>query len=153
MRISIPALDLAALHRHVEQGYPHEVCGFLFGELDPSADRFTVHALRPTDNLRADETRTRYLIDAESYRAAERQAAAQTLDIVGFYHSHPDAQARPSEFDREHAWPSAAYLIVAVTRSGVNETTGWLLADDRSHFMRLGLQIVDPIPEPVSGER
>jgi proteasome lid subunit RPN8/RPN11 len=127
------------------------VCGFLLGERDPAAGGFAVSALRPTDNRRADEARTRYLIDAESYRAAEREAAAQNLDIVGFYHSHPDAPARPSEFDREHAWPSAAYLIVAVTRAGAGEATGWLLADDRSRFVPLGLQIVDPIPEPVSG--
>lgn len=151
MRLSIPARDLAAIRRHAEQGYPHEVCGFLLGELDPAAGRFAVSALRPTDNLRADESRTRYLIDAESYRTTEREAAAQNLDIVGFYHSHPDAAARPSEFDREHAWPSAAYLIVVVTRAGANEATGWILVDDRSRFAPLGLQIVDPIPEPVSG--
>lgn len=151
MRVSIPARDLAAICRHAERGYPHEVCGFLLGEMDPAAGRFAVRALRPTDNLRADKARTRYLIDAESYRAAEREAAAQNLDIVGFYHSHPDAPARPSEFDRENAWPAAAYLIVAVTRAGADEATGWVLADDRSRFVPLGLQLVDPIPEPVSG--
>jgi proteasome lid subunit RPN8/RPN11 len=151
MRVSIWAGHLAAICRHAERGYPHEVCGLLLGEMDQAAGRLTVRALRPTENLRADEARTRYLIDAESYRAAEREAAAQNLDIVGFYHSHPDAPPRPSEFDREHAWPAVAYLIVAVTRAGADEATGWVLADDRSHFVPLGLQIVDPIPEPVSG--
>jgi proteasome lid subunit RPN8/RPN11 len=151
MKVSISAQDLAAIRRHAERGYPHEVCGFLLGDHDPAAGRFAVSALRPTDNLRADEARTRYLIDAESYRVVEREAAAQNLDIVGFYHSHPGAPALPSEFDREHAWPSVAYLIVAVTRAGADEATGWLLADDRSRFVPLGLEIVDSIPEPVAG--
>ena len=150
MRISISARDLAAIRLHAKRGYPHEVCGFLLGERDP-AGGFAVRALRPADNLRADEARTRYLIDAESYRAAEREAAAQKIDIVGFYHSHPDAPARPSEFDRENAWPAAVYLIVAVARAGAGEATGWLLADDRSRFMPLDIQIVDSIPAPVSG--
>jgi proteasome lid subunit RPN8/RPN11 len=150
MKLLISAGNLAGIKRHAERGYPYEVCGFLLGAGVPTG-RFAVSALRPTDNLRADEARTRYLIDAESYRATEREAAEQNLDIVGFYHSHPDAPARPSDFDREHAWPSMVYLIVAVTPTGAGEATGWLLADDRSRFVPLGFQIVDPIPEPVAG--
>lgn len=151
MKLSIPAPVLAAIRRHAERGNPHEVCGFLLGGLDPAAGHFAIRALQPADNRRADEARTRYLIDAESYRVAEREAAAQDLDIIGVYHSHPDAPARPSEFDREHAWPSIVYLIVAVTSAGAGETTGWLLAEDRSRFVPLDLQLVDPILESVPG--
>ena len=150
-RILLPTAVLEAMLRHAERGYPDEVCGFLLGEHDPAARRFAVRALRPAENRRADRARTRYLIDAEAYRAAEREATAQGHDIAGFYHSHPDAPARPSEFDREHAWPSIAYVILAVGSTGAGEATGWILADDRSRFVPLALDVVDyPIPEPIS---
>lgn len=149
--VSIPTRELTAIRHHAERGYPHEACGFLLGEMDPAAGRFAVSALRPADNLHADRARTRYLIDAESYRAAEREVAARGLDIVGFYHSHPDAPARPSTFDREHAWPAVAYLIVPVTRAGADESMAWVLAEDRSRFLPLDLEIIDSIKEPVSG--
>lgn len=145
-RVALPARALQAIRRHAECGYPHEVCGFLLGEPDPAARRFTVRALRPAENARADQARTRYLIDAEAYRAAEHEAAAGGLDIGGFYHSHPDAPARPSEFDREHAWPSVAYLIVAVSSAGAGEATGWMLMDDRSRFVPLSLDVVSDAP-------
>jgi proteasome lid subunit RPN8/RPN11 len=151
MKVSISARDLSAIRRHAERGYPHEVCGFLLGERDPTVRRFAVSALRQSDNLRADEARTRYLIDADSYRSVDREAMSRNLDIIGFYHSHPDAPARPSEFDRDQAWPSVAYLIVAVSSSGAGEATGWLLASDRSRFVPLGLEIADPISEPIAG--
>jgi proteasome lid subunit RPN8/RPN11 len=150
-RILLPASVLDAIRRHAERGYPQEVCGFLLGEPNPAARRFTVRALRSAENRRADRARTRYLIDPEAYRAAEREAAALGLDIAGFYHSHPDAPAHPSEFDREHGWPSIAYVIVSVGTKGPGEATGWILADDRSRFVPLAFDLVDhAIPEPVS---
>jgi proteasome lid subunit RPN8/RPN11 len=150
-RILLLTPVLQAVRRHAEGGYPHEVCGFLLGEPDPAARRFAVRALQPAENRRPDQARTRYLIDPEAYRAAEREAAALGLDIAGFYHSHPDAPARPSEFDREHAWPSIAYVILAVGPTGAGEATGWVLSDDRSRFVPLALEHVDHrIPEPAS---
>ena len=150
-RVALPPSALEAIRRHAGRGYPHEVCGFLLGQADPAGRRYTVRAPRPAENRRTDEARTRYLIDPEAYRAAEREAAERGLDIAGFYHSHPDAPARPSEFDRAHAWPSIPYLIVAVGTKGPGEATAWLLADDRSRFAPLALDLVDhPITEPAS---
>lgn len=147
MTITIPADVVMALRRHAERGYPREVCGFLLGM--PGAG-YDVRALLPAENLRAD-TRTRYLIDGDAYRAAERETAARGLEIVGFYHSHPDAPARPSEFDLEHGWPSVAYLIIAVTPAGAGAVTGWVLTDDRMRFAPLTVDILDPIPETACG--
>ncbi len=142
MTVTIAARALAVIRRHAERGYPNEVCGFLLGALDPAAWRFEVCTPRPAGNALADQARTRYLIDPQAYRAAEHESAARGLDIAGFYHSHPDAPARPSEFDREHAWPSVAYLIVSVTSDGAGEATGWMLADDRSRFVPLVLDVL-----------
>jgi proteasome lid subunit RPN8/RPN11 len=65
---------------------------------------------------------------------AERVAAQQELDIVGFFHSHPDHPERPSDFDREHAWPWYSYLITSVQQGRAVRTAAWTLADDRQSF-------------------
>ena len=88
----------------------------------------------PADNERDDSRHNRYLINPETLLAAHKQARALGLDVVGYYHSHPDHPARPSEFDREHAWPGVSYLIVSVEKGNVADIRSWRLADDREKF-------------------
>ena len=66
--------------------------------------------------------------------AYDREARAAGLDIVGYYHSHPDHPSRPSDFDRDHAWPDQSYLIVAVAGGKPASVQSWRLRDDRSAF-------------------
>lgn len=73
---------------------------------------------------------------ADDFRWAEKQAREQGLEILGFYHSHPDHTARPSEFDREHALPWYSCVVLRVGRGVPQETTSWVLSDDRSQFLR-----------------
>ena len=68
-------------------------------------------------------------------RAAERMARERKLELVGWYHSHPDHPARPSEFDREHAWPWYSYIIVSVANREPGDMTSWRLTDDRLTFL------------------
>ncbi len=126
---------------HAEAGYPREVCGFLLGTMDAEARLFTVREVRPAVNRRGSRGSRRYRIDPEAYRAAERQATERDWEVVGIYHSHPDAPARPSDYDREHAWPNSAYLIVSVESGEAGPTTAWLLSEDRSGFDELSLEI------------
>ncbi len=130
---------LAEIGRHGARAYPNECCGALLGVAgDDGAHQ--VRALLALDNRREGEAaRTRFLITGEDMIWAQKQARAQGLDIIGFYHSHPDHPARPSEFDREHAWPGYSYIIVAVAGGEPQEATSWVLADDRSQF----------VPEPM----
>ena len=65
---------------------------------------------------------------------AEKKARELGADLVGWYHSHPDAPARPSEFDREHAWPWYSYIIVSIEKAGPQAMNSWRLVDDRSHY-------------------
>ena len=75
-----------------------------------------------------------FRIDDQDYLAAERQARAAGLALLGFYHSHPDHPAVPSQYDLDHAWPFFSYIIVSV-RDGVPEDmTSWRLREDRSGF-------------------
>lgn len=117
---------------HGAKDYPHECCGAMLG-VDSGADR-EVQSLFPLINRRDDSPRNRFSITPEDFRAAERAASECGLDLLGWYHSHPDHPARPSEFDREHAWPWYSYVIVSVEARTPRDLTSWRLEDDRSKF-------------------
>ena len=123
----------AKIREYGAKDYPNETCGALLG-VDGAGSR-EVRSLFPLVNRRDDSPRNRFSVTPEDFRAAERAAAAQGLELIGWYHSHPDHPARPSEFDREHAWPWYSYIIVAVAGGDPREMTSWRLADDRSHFL------------------
>jgi proteasome lid subunit RPN8/RPN11 len=113
--------------------YPNETCGAMLGV--DGAEAREVRVLFPLTNRRDDSPRNRFSITADDFRAAERAAKQQGLELLGWYHSHPDHPARPSEFDREHAWPWYSYVIVSVANGEPRDMTSWQLADDRSHFL------------------
>lgn len=120
-------------------GYPLEICGALLGRDAPDAR--DVVALFPLDNRREDSPRNRFSVTADDVRSAERAAHAQALEVVGWYHSHPDHPARPSEFDREHAWPWYSYIIVSVAAGAAEEIASWRLEDDRSGYQTEAIEI------------
>ena len=135
MALALQAGVADAIRQHGSETYPNECCGALLGVAGDAGAK-QVRALLALDNRREGEAaRTRFLISAEDMLQAMKQARAQGLDILGFYHSHPDHPARPSEFDREHAWPGYSYIIVAVAGGEPQEATSWVLADDRSRFL------------------
>jgi proteasome lid subunit RPN8/RPN11 len=117
-----------AIRAHGEETYPHECCGALIGRDGRVAD---VVAL---PNTTEEGPRRRFLVRPSDYREAERRAAELGAELLGFYHSHPDHPARPSQYDLDHAWPTFAYIIVAVAQRRAAEMTVWFLKDDRSSF-------------------
>jgi proteasome lid subunit RPN8/RPN11 len=137
MRAMMREEDRARIRAHAEAGYPHEVCGFLLGSMDIPSREFTVRETRAAVNRRGSQAERRYRIDPHEYRTTEREAEERGLELIGIYHSHPDAPAEPSEYDREHAWPNSAYVIVAVQDGRAGELRVWLLSDDRSGFDEL----------------
>ena len=133
MAIRLTEPHLAAIRRHGEKTFPQECCGFLLGQQDNGVK--TVTQLSAADNARENTARhNRFLITAEMYLSADREARTTGLDILGFYHSHPNAPARPSEYDREHAWAWYSYVIVSVRDGAAHDLTSWVLRDDRSSF-------------------
>jgi proteasome lid subunit RPN8/RPN11 len=121
------------IREHGAHDYPNETCGAMLG-LDNDADREVV-ALFPLTNRRDDSPRNRFEITSDDVRAAERAARNSKLELLGWYHSHPDHPARPSEFDREHAWPWYSYIIVSVALGRPQDMTSWRLVDDRTHYL------------------
>jgi proteasome lid subunit RPN8/RPN11 len=116
------------IRRHGEETYPHECCGALVGA--PGR----VVAAVPLPNTTEEGPRRRFLVRPSDYRVAEKHAADLGCELLGFYHSHPDHPARPSQFDLEHAWPNFAYVIVAVASGSARDMTVWFLQEDRASF-------------------
>lgn len=103
-----------------------------------------VVSLMPADNGRAQEEKHhRFTISPEAFLKAERTARKEGLTLLGFYHSHPDAPARPSAYDLEHAWPWYSYLIVSIRDRRPGSMTSWVLQDDRSKFNEETIVVID----------
>jgi proteasome lid subunit RPN8/RPN11 len=132
MSLIISQSLLEKIREYGESAYPNECCGLLVGKWDNPSKSAT--RLRPAANARQDSPRNRYLIEPMELLEADREARQTGLDIVGVYHSHPDHPARPSDFDREHAFPRFSYIIVNITEGAAGELTSWLLRDDRAAF-------------------
>ncbi len=132
MSLHLDPLRLEQVHAHLARAYPEEGCGVLVGR-DEGARR-VVERVVVFENQREDSRHNRYLITPEQLLVVEREARHEGLDVVGFYHSHPEHTAFPSAFDLEHAWPYYSYLIVSVTSGRVGEARAWRLATDRSRF-------------------
>jgi len=135
------------IRSHGAQTYPHECCGALLGRDTEVADRRVyreIHALHPLVNRRDDSPNNRFSVTSQDVLDAEKAARQQGLEVVGWYHSHPDHPARPSQYDRDHAWPWYSYIIVSVAKGIPEEMTSWRLADDRTEFEveEIGLQRV-----------
>ena len=120
------------MRSHAAADYPHECCGFLVGM--SNGDAVTLARTVPAANTRDDSPRNRFEIDPGEMVRTDRAARAEGLGVVGFYHSHPDAPAVPSEFDREHAWPGYCYVIVSVRGGEPVDVRNWRLREDRSGF-------------------
>jgi proteasome lid subunit RPN8/RPN11 len=122
-----------AIRRHAESAYPEECCGVIGGTADGVHKR--VRAVVELPNRRPDSRHNRYFAPPEAIARAERELGDQGLEVIGFYHSHPDAPARPSGYDLEHAtWPWLSYVIVSVMEGAPRDMSSWTLADDRSRF-------------------
>src|ERR1041385_1880579 len=117
-----------AIRAHGRETFPHECCGALVG-----ADNF-VKDVVALPNTTEEGPRRRFLVRPTDYREAERRAAELGGELLGFYHSHPDHPARPSQYDLDHAWPTFAYIIVSVMAGQPADMTVWFLKEDRSSF-------------------
>jgi proteasome lid subunit RPN8/RPN11 len=134
--VQLPGIVLDRLRQESLAGYPDEVCGFLLARAD-AADG-AVRGIRATEaapNAYAGERRRRFVIPPEELHLAERRAESRGEVVVGFYHSHPDHPAVPSDFDAEHAWPWYTYLVLSVDRRGAGEAGAFELdaASGRFH--------------------
>jgi proteasome lid subunit RPN8/RPN11 len=143
--LKIPARVMTLLRAHLESGYPLEACGVLLGrddEREQSAVEF-----RPMRNTVQDRPHDRYQLDPREQLAAQREAHARGLEIIGIVHSHPDHPARPSRFDTDRAMEIrdsfSAYVVARVERRGMIEARAYRLDEPKASFEEMPLVIDD----------
>ena len=141
MTLRLSESVLGEIRRQGERAYPAECCGVLAGHSGTTKE---LVRLVPVVNQRTDDPH-RYLIPPGDLQRIEEELGRDRLELLGFYHSHPDHPAAPSAFDAEHAWPWYSYLIVQVDRGRATETTSWQLADDRSAMRPESLEVFSEV--------
>jgi cysteine synthase B len=129
LHLAIGDETMTTIRRHAARIYPDECCGALLGPRQGD-----VAEAYPLDNTFPDAQRRRFLVGPEEYRRAEARATETGLTLLGFYHSHPDHPAEPSQFDLDHAWPNMSYLIISVRQGQPKEARSWRLKADRSAY-------------------
>ena len=126
--LGLPTDVRAMLERWAHAGYPHETCGLMIGERGNGGG---VNRVVQAKNLNRERAHDRYELDPLDFLAADTEARALGLEVLGVWHSHPDHPARPSEIDRAAAWPDWSYVIVSVTGAGVRDVRSWRLNGNR----------------------
>ncbi len=163
LKLNVEHLD--AIQRHAAADYPAECCGVLLGnhagevkrvtEVSPLAnlrhDAARAQEIVPLENPERESELNRFLIDPREQLRVEKDARARGLTVLGYYHSHPDHPARPSEYDREHAWPWYSYVIVAVEKGRPRDSRSWVLSEDRSGFQLEQLEVADVLSHAQVG--
>jgi proteasome lid subunit RPN8/RPN11 len=117
--------------------YPNECCGAMLGRdvVENGETKRIVERLEPLANaFSADEQYHRFSLDGRDLMRLEKLAGDAKLSVLGFYHSHPDHPAKPSEYDRAHAWPFYSYVIVAIAKKEPAAMTSWLLDEATEQF-------------------
>ena len=131
--IAVNDEQLALMRAHGERDYPYECCGLMLGRFESGLKQ--VLEAYPISNAREEEAkRNRFLIRPEELMRGEQYARERGLDVVGFYHSHPDDVAVPSQYDLEHAWPTYSYIVISVENGHAVDLRSWELESDRSKF-------------------
>jgi len=138
--IEIPEKITQQIDLHGERTYPEECCGVMLGVQQDQLQ--IVRTILPIGNSQDLNRRRSFLITPKQYRSAEKNAVDMGLDILGFYHSHPDHPAVPSAFDAEHALPWFTYVIVSVINGKARTISAWVLSEHRRRFDRRPLNII-----------
>ena len=151
MAIELTERDRKRIEQHGVEAYPNECCGFLLGreengrrvivDVAPIQNAWQSMENNPYEVRPEDSLKNRSLVDPKDYLRIDREARQKGLDIISFYHSHPDHPPRPSEFDRKHALPFLIYVILAVEKGIPREMTAWLLSEDGARFLSEELSI------------
>ena len=136
--MKIARAALGAVNAHAEEGYPHEICGFLIG---PRGGSRVVRAVRARNTV-VERAADRYEIDPRDMIRTQREADDAGEDILGYYHSHPDHPARASVFDTERAWAGPVYLIVSCEKGKVVDANAFVATGDGGPFRDEPVEII-----------
>lgn len=137
-RLIVPWQFRLKIERDALERLPEEACGLLLGRTD--GDHRRVTQVTSEANVHPGDRRRRYRIDPERLLAAQKSGRSKGLEVVGYYHSHPDAPAKPSHCDRRSAWPGLSYLIVGLDGQEVRELRSWTVVAPDTDFVEEAVQ-------------
>ena len=137
MSLRLRAQALQAIRAAAEAGYPHEVCGILLGRGGESPEAAEAH---PCDNVVAERSHDRYELDPKAQLRIEKGARERGLDVVGYYHSHPDHPALASETDNALSWERTVYLIQSVRQGRCDELRAWARGSGQPRLQPLDIE-------------
>ncbi len=134
---------------HAKKSYPHECCGALIGkqksEVRSQKSEIIKNLIKSyrMENVNKDRANDRYEINPKELLKIEKETSANGLEVIGFYHSHPDHPDRPSAFDRERAWPFYSYVIISVKNGMDISVKSWTFEDEKEPFGEEEIKIID----------
>lgn len=131
---------LEQILKHAEESYPSECCGIIVGTPGEVKEASEVYRGR---NAVVERARDRYELDPRDIIEAQRRARQASLDIIGYYHSHPDHPARPSQYDTERAWPGYSYIVVSVAGGRAEAANSWVYNESTRAFEQEELVLRD----------
>ncbi|MBV6623909.1 MAG: M67 family metallopeptidase [Rivularia sp. (in: Bacteria)] len=153
--IRLDKQHLQIINSHAQNTYPEECCGVVLGSI--SGDRKIVVEVIPTQNAwdsqSADDfsgsdldrsKKRRYTIAPREMLQLQKTSRERNLNIIGIFHSHPDYEAIPSEFDRKYAWQEYSYIIVSVQKGQPTDVNSWVL-DDNSVFQQEEIRVEEKV--------
>lgn len=139
MPITISTAQLKTIYEHAEDIYPEECCGILLGKID-GVSKVVVEVIETINTWESEVTNeltrsddsnrtkhSRYTISPRDIFQAQKRGRDLQLDIVGFFHSHPDARSIPSTCDRDRAWEIYSYPIISVINGKISDIKSWVL--------------------------
>ena len=143
--IILPKTLFKRIYEYGYQSYPEECIGALIGSLE--LNKFTIEDLLPIENNSSENRKRRYKVESRDYLSAEKKADSLGKTLIGFYHSHPNHPARPSQTDLDFALPNFVYIIVSIkpehiTQIETIEVGAFVLDYQRSEFVEKTLDIL-----------
>ena len=136
MKITRQAAD--AIKEHGVEGFPYEICGLLVG--DPGQG--LISETRRLTNVEKEQPRVRYEVDGLEDMRLRKQIYQTGLDVLGYYHSHPNHPAQASPTDAGRAWASYVYVIVSIHDGEPGEMDAFVAEQDRGPMKQVDLEVV-----------
>jgi proteasome lid subunit RPN8/RPN11 len=115
---------------HAQSTFPDECCGVMVGKID--GDTKLVTTAIGLENAYKGKQEDRYEIRPEDLLAADKNARAQGLDLVGIFHSHPDCDAYFSKTDLENSCPWYSFVVLSIKGGKFDHANSFLPNADQT---------------------
>jgi proteasome lid subunit RPN8/RPN11 len=115
---------------HAQSTFPDECCGVMIGKID--GDAKNVSLAIALENAYKGKQEDRYEIRPEDLLAADKNARAKGLDLIGIFHSHPDCDAYFSKTDLENSCPWYSFVVLSIKGGKFDHANSFLPNADQS---------------------